>query len=412
MPMPTPEIRFDNTEIAFAHRSDSELKNSLLLFRLMSFAPLVKLGTHLTPWAVRNRLPVLSLLRKTIFRQFVGGETLPQTRAVSNALHGFGVDVILDYGVEGKEGEENFEAAREEFIRVIEHAATCPNIPFISIKVTGLARFALLEKIHELLALQTGDFITRYQAAVEKLSGEESDEWKRVLSRVEAIVAVGSRSGVGVLIDAEESWIQDPIDALTLELMQRFNRERAVVFNTYQLYRHDRLNFLMDNHARSRQSGFILGAKLVRGAYMEKERARAWKMGYRSPIQPDKQSSDRDYDAGLAFCVEHLDDIFLLVATHNEQSSLYAVNLLRELNRPIDHPHIHWSQLYGMSDNITFNLARAGCSVSKYLPFGPITDVVPYLMRRAQENTSVQGQTGRELSLLLQEKARRTRLPR
>ncbi|MBM3432763.1 MAG: proline dehydrogenase [Bacteroidetes bacterium] len=412
MPTPTPEIRFDETEIAFAHRSDSDLRNSLLLFRMMSWSLLVQLGTRITPWAVKNRFPILPLLRSTIFRQFVGGENLTETRQVSDALQTFGVQVILDYGVEGKEGEDNFEAAKNEFIRVLEHAATCTNIPFISIKITGLARFALLEKLHALQQLQSGAFLSCYQNAQQRLAPDEREEWNRVIARVEEIVAVGARKGIGVLIDAEETWIQDPIDALTLQLMDRYNRERVTVFNTYQMYRHDRLNFLIDNFKASVQGGYRLGAKLVRGAYMEKERSRARKMGYPSPIQADKRATDRDYDAGLAFCVEHLDQIFLLVATHNEQSSLYAANLLVELNHPIHHPHIHWSQLYGMSDNITFNLAKAGCSVSKYLPFGPITDVIPYLMRRAQENTSVKGQTGRELSLLLEEKARRTRLAR
>lgn len=412
MPTPIPDIHFDNTDIAFASRSDKELNQSLFLFRLMSFPLLVKIGTWVTPWAVRNRLPILSLLRNTIFRQFVGGETLLETRTVSDGLHAYGVDVILDYGVEGKEGEESFEEATREFIRVIEHAATCPNIPFISIKVTGLARFALLEKLHALMQMQKGELTARYPDAIDKLSKQESEEWSHVLARLEMIAAAGSKNRIGVLIDAEESWIQDPIDAVSLVLMAKYNRDRVVVFNTYQLYRHDRLSFLLDSYGWCVKGGFLLGAKLVRGAYMEKERSRAKRMGYPSPIQPDKFCSDRDYDAGLAFCVEHLDRIFLMVASHNESSSLYAAKLLGELNRPIDHPHIHWSQLYGMSDNITFNLAKAGCSVSKYLPFGPITDVIPYLMRRAQENTSVRGQTSRELNLLKKEKARRRHMSR
>jgi proline dehydrogenase len=410
MPTPVPEIHFDNTEIAFANRSDAELNQSLWLFRLMSMSFLVKLGTWITPWAVRKGLPILSVLRKTIFRQFVGGETLPETRQVSDALQAYGVDVILDYGVEGKEGEENFEQAKNEFIRVVRYAATCPNIPFISIKVTGLARFALLERIHDRIQQQSGHLLERYSSAVQLLTVQESEEWGRVVARVYEIAAVGSELGIGILIDAEESWIQDPIDAVSLQLMNQYNRERVVVFNTYQMYRHDRLSFLLDNYKRSVQDGYLLGAKVVRGAYMEKERLRAKRLGYPSPIQPDKASSDRDYDAALAFCVEHLDRIFLMVASHNEFSSQYAVKLLGELSRPIDHPHIHWSQLYGMSDNITFNLAKAGCAVSKYLPFGPIKDVIPYLMRRAQENTSVRGQTGRELNLLKSEKRRRSRL--
>ena len=410
MSTPHKSITFDNTEIAFAHRSDQDLRQSLLLFRMMSWSILVKIGTRLTPWMVEKGLPIQSILRQTIFRQFVGGESLEETRTVSDNLQAFGVDVILDYGVEGKEGEENFDRARDEFIRVIRHAATCSNVPFISIKVTGMARFALLEKIHALMRTDTTPLLDRYAAALDALNTEEQQEWSKVGARLEAIASAGAQNKIGVLIDAEESWIQDPIDSIALHLMQRFNRERVTVFNTYQLYRHDRLSFLLENDKIAQKGSFLLGAKLVRGAYMEKERARARKMGYESPIQPDKPAADRDYDAALAFCVEHLDRIFVMVASHNEQSSLYAVGLLGELNHPINHPHIHWSQLYGMSDNITFNLAKAGCSVSKYLPFGPLTDVIPYLMRRAQENTSVRGQTGRELRLLLQERARRRRL--
>jgi proline dehydrogenase len=212
---------------------------------------------------------------------------------------------------------------------------------------------------------------------------------------------------VGVLIDAEESWIQDPVDALTILMMDTFNKDRCVVYNTIQHYRHDRLQFLIDSHEAAKERGFILGAKLVRGAYMEKERKRAEEMNYPSPIQPDKEASDRDYNNGVRFCMDHLDRIALIVASHNEQSNMLAVQLLQEKNLPNNHPHVHFSQLYGMSDNITFNLAHAGCSVSKYLPFGPIEDVIPYLMRRAQENTSVGGQTGRELLLINKELKRR-----
>ncbi len=407
MSIPPPEIRFDNTEIAFAHQSDAQLNQSLFLFGLMSWSPLVKLGTRFTPWAVRNKLPILSLLRKTIYRQFVGGESLEESRTVSNMLHQHQVDVILDYGVEGKEGEENFELAKQEFIRVIQHASTCPNIPFMSIKVTGLARFALVEKSHALIQLQKGDVLTCYLQALDQLTESERNEWSQVVRRLHKIVEVGQAMKVGVLIDAEESWIQDPIDSVSLLLMEKFNHERVIVFNTYQLYRHDRLSFLVDNFHWTEKRGCLLGAKLVRGAYMEKERNRANKLGYPSPIQTDKVATDRDYDNAVSFCLEHIDRIFLMVASHNEVSSLYVTQLLKELGHSIDHPHVHWSQLFGMSDNITFNLAKAGCSVSKYLPFGPIQEVIPYLMRRAQENTSVSGQTSRELNLLRTERSRR-----
>ena len=224
---------------------------------------------------------------------------------------------------------------------------------------------------------------------------------------MERICREAEAKKVGVLIDAEETWIQDPVDVLTILMMEKLNKEQITVYNTIQLYRHDRLGFLKDCLEAAEQRNFILGAKLVRGAYMEKERKRAAEMGYASPIQPDKAASDRDYNAALEFCIENLDRIALIVASHNEYSNLYAVQLLQQKGLPMDHPHIHFSQLYGMSDNITFNLAKAGCPVSKYLPFGPIRDVIPYLMRRAQENSSMSGQTGRELGLIRKEMQRR-----
>jgi proline dehydrogenase len=349
-------------------------------------------------------LPVKGLIRSTIFEQFVGGETLAETAKAADTLGKFAVQVILDYGVEGKEGEAEFDHACDEFIRVIDYAATQRNIPFMSVKVTGLARFALLEKLDAAATAKSG-YEGKVHTAV--LTEEEKKEWQRVQQRLVRICAEAAAKGIGVLIDAEETWIQDPVDALTMQMMEQFNRQKAVVYNTIQLYRADRLAFLKDSFKQARQQSFILGAKLVRGAYMEKERKRAQEMGYPSPIQPDKASSDRDYNAALEFGIEHIDQIALIVASHNEYSNLYATQLLDTKNLPHHHPHIHFSQLYGMSDNITFNLAKAGFSVSKYLPFGPISDVVPYLMRRAQENSSVAGQTGRELGLIEKELRRR-----
>jgi proline dehydrogenase len=252
-----------------------------------------------------------------------------------------------------------------------------------------------------------GDLMSRYHQVVDGLSTEEKKEWNSLVQRLTRICERAAQTNVGVLIDAEETWIQDPIDALTMDLMQIFNKKRSLLYNTLQLYRHDRLQFLKDSHEAALAGGFILGAKLVRGAYMEKERARALEKGYPSPIQPDKESTDRDFDESVKYCIEHLDNIALFVGSHNEYSNLYTAELLKERGLPLNHPHVHWSQLYGMSDNITFNLAHAGCSVSKYLPFGPIRDVIPYLMRRAQENTSVEGQTSRELSLIRKELKRR-----
>jgi proline dehydrogenase len=386
-------ISFDNTENAFEYKSNKELKSAKFLFSTMGYPWFVQLGTRLTPFIMKTGLPVHGIIRKTIFKQFVGGETLEETAGVGAVLGKYGVQVILDYGVEGKEGEDSFDHATEEFIRVINYAATQTNIPFISIKVTGLARFALLQTLNEAPRLRSG--IHDHEV--------EIDEWDRVRERMYAICEIASEK----LVDAEESWIQDPIDRLTMEMMEIFNKGKIVVYNTIQLYRHDRLHFLKLSHQIAQQKGFKLGVKLVRGAYMEKERARAKEMGYPSPIQPDKEASDKDYDLAVRYCIDHLDQIAVIIASHNEASNLLTAELLDQKNIPHNHPHIHFSQLYGMSDNITFNLAKEGFSVSKYLPFGPIRDVIPYLMRRAQENSSVSGQTGRELSLIKRELARR-----
>lgn len=400
----TTPVSFDNTENAFAYKSDKDLKKARFLFSSMGYDTLVKLGTRITPWAIQIGLPIKNVIRNTIFEQFVGGETLTETAQVAAKLKQFDVQVILDYGVEGKEGEENFDHARDEFINVINYAATQPNIPFMSVKVTGLARFALLEKLDAAAVSRNGFEGTIH---TEVLTTAEKAEWQRVVQRIVRICEEASARGIGVLIDAEESWIQDPVDALTMQMMEKFNRDQVVIYNTIQLYRHDRLQFLKDSFAVARQKGFILGAKLVRGAYMEKERKRAKEMNYESPIQPDKKATDCDYNAALEFCIDYIDHIALIVASHNEYSNLYTTQLLDKKGMPHNHPHVHFSQLYGMSDNITFNLAKAGFGVSKYLPFGPIKDVIPYLMRRAQENSSVSGQTGRELGLIKKEMERR-----
>ncbi|HVM88755.1 MAG TPA: proline dehydrogenase family protein [Puia sp.] len=401
-------ISFDNTENAFAYKSDKELKKANFLFSSMGYSWLVKLGTKLTPWTIRSGLPVKGLIRNTIFTQFVGGETLEETAAVAKKLGNYHVRVILDYAMEGgEEGEQGFDHTCDEFIRVINYASTQPNIPFMSVKVTGFARFDLLAKLDQSVADHSGSLMKRYAKAVEALTIEEKAEWQRVQERMLRVCKTAAEKNVGVLIDAEETWIQDPVDVMTILMMEQFNKEKAVVYNTLQLYRHDRLKFLKDSLEAAEQRNFVLGAKLVRGAYMEKERQRAAELGYASPIQPDKETTDHDYNEAITFCIEHIDRVALMVASHNEYSNLYATQLLEQKGLSLAHPHIHFSQLYGMSDNITFNLAKVGCSVSKYLPFGPIKHVIPYLMRRAQENSSISGQTGRELGLIKKEIKRR-----
>ncbi len=408
MDNPQPVLSFDNTGNAFAYKTDKELKKAEFLFSSMGYSGLVKLGTRFTPWAIKAGLPIKGLIRNTIFKQFVGGETLNATADVAKKLGEYHVQVILDYGVEGGEdGEQGFDHATDEFIRVIEYAATQPNIPFMSIKVTGFAAFGLLEKLDKAMKKASGPLMKRFAEAIDTLTEAQKDAWMRVSVRMKKICDTAAASKIGVLVDAEETWIQDPVDALTMVMMSNYNKQTPVVYNTIQLYRHDRLQFLKDSFEAAAERNFILGAKLVRGAYMEKERKRAAELNYPSPIQPDKEASDRDYNLAVAFCIDHLDRIATIVASHNEQSNLDAARLLQEKQIPAHHPHIHFSQLYGMSDNITFNLAKAGFSVSKYLPFGPIDDVIPYLMRRAQENSSVSGQTGRELALIRKEIKRR-----
>lgn len=407
MAEPSP-VSFDNTENAFAYKTDRQLKEAKFLFSSMGYPLLVKLGTSITPWAIRAGLPVKGLIRSTIFEQFVGGETLEETARVAKKLGKYNVSVILDYGVEGGDDDEDaFDHSMEEFIRVIDYAATQANIPFMSIKVTGFARFGLLEKLDSSVSDHQGSLMKRYAKAVESLTHNEKAEWQRVQQRMEKICRTAAEKKIGVLVDAEETWVQDPVDVITILMMEKFNTSFPVVYNTIQLYRHDRLSFLKDSLEAAELRNFMLGAKLVRGAYMEKERSRAKTMGYNSPIQTDKAATDNDYNKAVEFCITNIHKIAVIVATHNEYSNMLAVDLLLQNGLSLHHPHIHFSQLYGMSDNITFNLAKAGCSVSKYLPFGPIKDVVPYLMRRAQENSSVAGQTGRELGLIKKEMQRR-----
>lgn len=402
------EVSFDNTQTAFAYKSDGELRSAKMLFSMMGNRLISSAGIKLTPLALNLGLPVKGIIKSTIFRQFVGGETLEETIPVAKKLAKYHVEVILDYGVEGKEGEDNYDHACEEFIKVIDFAATQPNVPFMSVKVTGIARFTLLEKLDTLMHQANGrSLIDNYEKALMQLTAEESNEWQRVVGRIRRICEAAKADGVGFLVDAEETYIQDPVDALVMLMMDEYNKEKLVIYNTLQMYRHDRLEFLRKALAGAKERGFLLGMKLVRGAYMEKERKRAAEKGYPSPIQPDKQSTDRDYDDAVRLCFENIDMTGVMIASHNERSNMLGVELLQEKNLAMDHPHVHFSQLFGMSDNITFNLAKAGCNVSKYLPFGPIKDVVPYLMRRAQENTSVGGQTSRELGLIEKEFKRR-----
>ncbi|MFM2388367.1 MAG: hypothetical protein RL660_3124 [Bacteroidota bacterium] len=384
-------LSFDNTANAFAHKSDLQLKKAKFLFQSIGSPLLTKIGVRATNIAFKLGLPIEGIIRNTLYEQFVGGENLDQASVAAQKIYEYGVGVILDYGVEGKHTEEQFENSTLAFIHAIQFAAGKKHIPFISIKVTGFARFELLQKIDE----------------GKTLDAAEQEEFERVRQRMRRICETAVASNVMVLIDAEETWVQDPVDTLALEMMCAYNKTKALIYNTYQLYRHDRLAFVKLQHQQTQQQGAILGAKLVRGAYMEKERSRAESLNYASPIQVDKASCDADYNAALEYCINNYESIHTFVGTHNEQSCYIATQLMQAKQMPNNSEAVYFSQLYGMSDNISFNLAKHGYNVSKYLPYGPVKDVTPYLMRRAQENTSVKGQTGRELMLINKELQRR-----
>jgi proline dehydrogenase len=382
-------VSFDNTENAFKAKSDSDLNRSYFLFKLISNPVMVKFGAVFAPIALK--IGFKGLIKKTIFRQFVGGENISDCARTIEELGKFNIGTILDYSVEGKESEEDFEHCKQETIETIKRATNDKNIPFCVFKVTGLARFALLEKV----------------SAKQQLSESEMREWKKVKERVEQICEEAYLMNKPIFIDAEESWIQQAIDDLANENMARFNKERAIVYNTFQLYRKDRLSYLKESHELAVKGKYHIGAKLVRGAYMEKERKRANERNYPAPIQDTKEHSDKDYNLALEYCLEHLNEFGLCAGTHNENSSLLLVELMNKKNIAAEDKRIYFSQLLGMSDHISYNLTLAGYNVVKYVPYGPVKDVLPYLIRRAQENTSVKGQTGRELSLIIKEKRRR-----
>jgi len=402
-------VSFNNTELAFAHQSDAALNRSSWLFQMMGNTFVLKFGLKVMPLAVKWKIPFTkTIIRNTIFKQFVGGESLQETKAVVDDLARYQVQVILDYGAEGADSDDSLDHACAEFIKVIDYAAQQKNIPFISIKVTGIARFNLLEKLDAAMKKSASlNLVEQYHSAIALLDSNDQNAWGKSWKRFEKICSAAEKGNVAILVDAEETWIQDPVDAITTLMMQKYNSKKALVYNTIQLYRHDRFAFLRQSFERAKNDGYVLGVKLVRGAYMEKERMRAMEMQYESPIQPNKEASDADYNQSVQFVLNNIENIATIIASHNENSNMLACTLMQEKGIENNHSHIHFSQLYGMSDNITFNLAHHGYSVSKYLPFGPIHEVVPYLMRRAQENSSVAGQTGREMGLIQQERNRR-----
>lgn len=387
-------VDFTNTEIAFSHKTNRELKRSALLFRLMNYAWLVDFLSWLARWAVKLSLPFSeTVIKRTIFKQFVGGESLDDCANVIQNLKDYQVLVVLDYGAEGKSAEEDLDTALENFLDAVRYAAKVDNIPVVSVKVSALAKNNLLER----------------KQSQEKLNEKDTLLFERVRHRLNKMCELGASLGVKIFIDAEESWIQDTIDHLVEEMMATYNKDQVFIYQTYQLYRHDRLQYLYDSFAKAQKEGYMLGAKLVRGAYMEKERERAEDKDFPSPIHRNKAATDHDFNKAIAFCVDHYKEMASCTATHNMESCLYKAELIGKRNLPARHAHLNFCQLYGMSDHITYNLAAAGYNVAKYVVYGPVKEIVPYLIRRAEENTAVSGEFSREYQLITTEVKRRNR---
>ncbi len=384
-------LDFDNTEIAFRSRSTTELRKAKLLFLSFGSPTLLSAGPKLVNFALSLRLPITPLIRATIFEQFCGGVTFEDCAKTVQDLAEYKIRSVLDYSVEGLGTEAAFDGARSEILKVIAYSKGNPNIPFAVFKVTGVGRIALLEKA----------------STKAKLSTEDKQELGRVEARVHEISAAAKGAGLRLLFDAEESWIQPYIDDLALRTMREFNRDRAVIYNTLQMYLVRRLGSLQELLEEGKAGKFHVGVKLVRGAYMEKERARAAAKHHASPIQPDKAATDRDFDAALDLSVANLERLALFAGSHNEHSNHHLAELIVKRGLKYDDPRVEFSQLLGMSDNLTYNLADRGFNVTKYVPYGPIRAVIPYLTRRAAENSSIKGQAGRELQLIDRELKRR-----
>jgi proline dehydrogenase len=382
---------FNNTEVAFSLKKDSELERAYFLFKMIANEPLVRIGTAMTNFAIKAHLPVEGLIRATVFDHFCGGVSEEDCVPVIDGMYVKKVCSVLDYSVEGKEDEAQFDAAFQMTVKLLDFVKEKEAIPFAVFKPTGFGRLGLYEKI-------SND---------ESLSEKEQQEWGRVVARYDKVCALAKEKDVKLLIDAEESWMQDAADDLVEEMMRKYNTEKAIVFNTLQMYRWDRLDYLQQLHKEAEEKGFYIGMKLVRGAYMEKENERAEANDYTSPICESKAATDRNFDAGVEYMIKNIGKLSLFAGTHNEDSSYLVMQLMQEYNIPTNSSDVWFGQLYGMSDHISYNLSKAGYNVAKYLPFGPVKDVMPYLIRRAEENTSVAGQTTRELNLLKEERKRR-----
>ncbi len=384
-------ISFDDTRVAFANKTTAELRKAWWLFTLVRNPGLVRVGSVSLKIANSIRLPLRWVLKSTVFKHFCGGETIEECKDTLDKFSDSGIKAVLDYAAEGVQSEKEFDEARDRILATIEFSRTNTNIGFAVFKFTGIARFALLEKY------STGENLTR----------KELDEFEKVKKRADDICAAARDAGIPVMIDAEETWIQSAVDEIVEDLMEKFNKESHVVYHTLQMYRIDKLFYLKKIHEEARRRGYFPAFKLVRGAYMEKERERAQKFSFASPIHPDKDATDGAFNDAVRFCLQNIGSIALCIGTHNEISCHETVEYMQENALEPAHDKIYFSQLMGMSDHISYNLAKSGYNVSKYLPFGPIRLVMPYLIRRAEENTSVAGQTGRELFLIKKELKRR-----
>lgn len=382
---------FNDTETAFRLKSNSELDRAIFLYEMIDRPFLVKIGTALTNFALKLHLPVETLIKKTIFNQFCGGVTEEDCMPVIRKMHSKNLHSILDYSVEGKEKESEFEKTIKRKINIVKFISDKEEVPYAVFKPTGIGRFEIWQKV----------------SAHATLTLEEEEEWQRVKNRVNDICEAAYKNKISLLADGEESWMQEAVDNLMEEMMFKYNRENTIIFNTLQCYRWDRLQYLKDLHGRAKEEGFRVGAKIVRGAYMEKENDRAKKMGYLSPICENKEATDVNFNGVLTYCLAHLEEISVFIGTHNEMSNYLALQIMEDKEIAIDDDRVWFAQLYGMSEHISYNLAEKGYNVAKLVPFGPVKEVVPYLIRRAEENTSVKGQTGRELSLLYEERKRR-----
>ena len=382
---------FENTATAFALKSDSELERAYFLFKMIANEPLVRIGTAVTNFAIKAHLPVEGLIRSTVFDHFCGGVNEEDCLGIIDRMYEKKVCSILDYSVEGKEDEAQFDAALTKVLRVLDFVKEKDAIPFAVFKPTGFGRFAIFEKI----------------GAGKSLTSTETEEWERIKNRFDVACKKAHDLDVALLIDGEESWMQDAADDLVADMMRKYNKQKSIVFNTLQMYRWDRMDYLKELHQQSKGEGFKIGMKVVRGAYMEKENDRAEEKGYPSPICASKKATDENFNAAVNYMIDNLEDISLFAGTHNEDSCYQLMELIQRKGiEPTDN-RVWFGQLYGMSDHISYNLSDAGYNVAKYLPFGPVRDVMPYLIRRAEENTSVAGQTTRELDLLKKERKRR-----